>query len=97
MAFSLLAVAPLFHAWSSRSRTGSILALRPLVSWPLTAACVLSFGIQLVAVLFPRLRPIFHTHEMTVTHWAVVVGLSLGLVLAVELAKRVERCAAGAP
>lgn len=91
MAFSLLAVAPLFHAWSSRSPTQSIFTLRPLISQPLLLACVLSFGIQLVAVSFPTLRPVFHTHEMSPSHWIVIAGLAVGIVAAVELAKLIAR------
>ncbi|NUQ76846.1 MAG: cation-translocating P-type ATPase [Polyangiaceae bacterium] len=91
MAFSLLALAPLFHAWSSRSPLKSIFSMRPLVSRPLLLACLVSAGIQLVAVMFPSLRPVFHTHEMTLSHWVVIVGLSAALVVAVEIAKGVSR------
>jgi Ca2+-transporting ATPase len=87
MAFTLLAIAPLFHAWSSRSPTQSIFAMRPRISLALLVACLLSAAIQLIAVAVPSLRPLFNTHAMGPSHWAIVVALSLGIVAAVELAK----------
>src|SRR5262249_33279317 len=39
MAFSLLALSPLFHAFSCRSPTLSIFAQRPILSLPLLGAC----------------------------------------------------------
>jgi Ca2+-transporting ATPase len=97
MAFTLLAMAPLFHAWSSRSPTQSIFAMRPRISLALLAACLLSAAIQLIAVAVPSLRPLFNTHAMGPWHWVIVVALSVGIVAAVEVAKlgaRVNRARA---
>ncbi len=87
MAFSLLALSPLFHAWSCRSPVLSVLQARPLFSVPLFVAVVVSASIHLVAVLVPSLRPVFRTYEMSGAEWALLLGLAALIVPAVELAK----------
>jgi P-type Ca2+ transporter type 2C len=91
MAFSLLALSPLFHAWSCRSPVMSVLSARPLVSVPLVVAVVLSAAIHLVAVLVPALRPVFRTFPMTGDEWLLLLGLAALIVPAVEAAKLVYR------
>ncbi len=91
MAFSLLALSPLFHAWSCRSPVISLLSSRPLVSLPLVVAVVTSAAIHLIAVLVPSLRPVFRTFPMTPRQWLLLLGLSALIIPAVELAKLVYR------
>jgi P-type Ca2+ transporter type 2C len=91
MAFSLLALSPLFHAWSCRSPVMSVLSSRPLISIPLVLAVVTSAAIHLVAVLVPALRPVFRTFPMTSTEWLILLALSGLIIPAVELAKIVYR------
>lgn len=91
MAFSLLALSPLFHAFSCRSTTQSILTMRPIISWPLVGACLLSAAVHLVAVLVPGLRPVFRTFPMDTATWLLVIGLSLAIVPSVELMKGIWR------
>ena len=96
LAFSVLALAPLFHAWSCRSPTRSVASARPIVSKPLLLASFASATIHLVAVLVPGLRPVFKTYPVTSSQWLLVLGLSIVLVPAVEVAKAIYR-AVGAP
>jgi Ca2+-transporting ATPase len=91
IAFSLLALSPLFHAFNCRSATASIVELRPLVSTPLVIAVVLSAGIHLVAVLVPTLRPVFQTFAMTAHQWTVMLLLSAAIIPAIEVLKLVQR------
>jgi Ca2+-transporting ATPase len=87
MAFSLLALSPLFHAWSCRSPVLSVLSARPLFSAPLFLAVTASAAIHLVAVLVPALRPVFRTFAMSGSEWLLLLGLAALIVPAVELAK----------
>ena len=87
LAFSLLALSPLFHAWSCRSPSRSVLQSRPLISPPLFAACALSAAIHLVAVLVPVLRPVFRTYAMSANDWMVLLALSAVIVPAIEAGK----------
>lgn len=91
LAFTLLAVSPLIHAWSCRSPIRSVLQCRPVLSMPLLVAVCLSLGIHLVAVLVPSLQPIFRTFAVSPREWLLVVGLSALVLPAVELAKLVNR------
>jgi P-type Ca2+ transporter type 2C len=91
MAFSLLALSPLFHAFSCRSTTQSIFAMRPMISWPLVGACLVSAAVHLVAVLVPGLRPVFRTFPMDITMWLLVIGLSFAIIPCVELMKGIWR------
>jgi hypothetical protein len=91
MAFSLLALSPLFHAFSCRSTTHSIFKMFPLISWPLVGACLLSAAVHLVAVLVPGLRPVFRTFPMDTATWLLVIGLSLAIIPSVELMKGIWR------
>jgi Ca2+-transporting ATPase len=91
MAFTFLALAPLFHAWSCRSPRASILEARPLVSLPLLGAMLLSAAIQVIAIEIPRLRPIFGTDDLAPNNWLRVVVLALLMIPAVEAAKLVSR------
>ena len=91
LAFSLLALSPLFHAWSCRSPVQSIFQMRPLVSLPLVAAIAASAGIHLVAVLVPGLRPVFRTYVMSSNEWLLLLGLAALIIPAVEIAKVIYR------
>jgi Ca2+-transporting ATPase len=91
LAFSLLALSPLFHAFSCRSTTRSLAALRPIISEPLVAAVVTSAAIHLVAVLVPTLRPVFRTYPVTSYEWAVMLLLALSIVPGMELLKWLQR------
>jgi Ca2+-transporting ATPase len=91
MAFSLLALSPLFHALNCRSATTSFLALRPVLPMPLVAAVVASAAIHLVAVLVPTLRPVFRTFAMDAREWALLLVLSASVVPAVEVMKLAQR------
>ena len=90
-AFSLLAISPLFHAFSCRSRSASILSLRPLVSGALVLACIVSGVIHLVAVLVPSLRSVFSTYAMSATHWVAMFALSASIIPVYEALKALQR------
>ncbi|WP_437660864.1 cation-translocating P-type ATPase [Sorangium sp. So ce1182] len=91
VAFSLLALSPLFHAWSCRSPVTSIFASKPLVSLPLLLAVAASAAIHLIALLVPALRPVFRTYAMSTNEWMLLLVLSALIVPAVEIAKLVYR------
>lgn len=87
MAFSLLALSPLFHAWNCRSASRSVFSLRPFVSIPLVVAVVLSAAIHLVSVVVPSLREIFQTFALGAREWLILIGLSASIIPAIEIAK----------
>jgi Ca2+-transporting ATPase len=91
IAFSLLALSPLFHAFNCRSATVSIFKLRPLLPLALVAAVVVSAGIHLTAVLVPGLRPVFRTFALTAPEWTILLVLSASIIPAIELLKLGDR------
>jgi Ca2+-transporting ATPase len=91
IAFSLLALSPLFHAFNCRSATASVFALRPLLSRPLLLAVALSAAIHLVAILVPSLRPIFRTFPMSGYEWEMLLLLSVSIVPVIEVLKLLQR------
>jgi Ca2+-transporting ATPase len=91
IAFSLLALSPLLHAFNCRSSTVSIFKLRPVLPMALVGAVLLSAAIHLVAVLVPTLRPVFQTYEMSASQWTLLLLLSASIIPAVEVSKLVQR------
>jgi P-type Ca2+ transporter type 2C len=91
IAFSLLALGPLFHAFNCRSPLVSIAGMRPLVSKPLIIGVVLSAAIHLVAILVPALRPIFRTYALSIYEWEVMLLLSASIIPFVEVVKLFQR------
>jgi Ca2+-transporting ATPase len=91
IAFSFLALSPLFHAWNCRSATRSVLSLRPFVSKPLVAAVLLSAAIHLVSVLVPDLREVFITFALSAKEWLILIALSASIVPVFEIVKLLQR------
>src|SRR6185436_10578510 len=91
IAFSLLALSPLFHALNCRSATASIFSLRPVLPIALLASMLVSAAIHLVAVLVPSLREVFKTYSLTGTEWLVLVALSASIVPMIEVLKLLQR------
>jgi Ca2+-transporting ATPase len=94
IAFSLLALSPLFHAFNCRSSSASFLALRPILPLALVAAVAVSAAIHLQAVLVPSLRPVFQTFGMDAREWGLLLALSASIIPAVEAMKLVQRLVA---
>lgn len=90
VAFFVLSLGPLLHAWSCRSPTESIFSLRPRVSIPLIGATLASIALQAL-VLVPVFRPVFRTEPLDRHHVLLVVSCSVVVVIVVELAKAIER------
>jgi Ca2+-transporting ATPase len=91
IAFSLLALSPLFHALNCRSATASIFALRPILPMALLASMVVSGGIHLVAVLVPSLNDVFKTWSLSAMEWLVLLALSASIIPMIEVLKLLQR------
>ena len=91
MAFSLLALSPLFHALNCRSPTVSIFSMRPFLPGALLGAVLVSAGIHLVAILVPSLRGVFQTHAISGSDWLVLLGFSASIIPVLEILKALQR------
>ena len=90
VAFFVLSVGPLLHAWSCRSPLLSVLSMRPLVSVPLLCATAVSVAVQ-AAVFLPSLRAVFHVTLLDGHHIALVGVCAVSVVVVVEIAKLIDR------
>ncbi len=90
MAFTVLAISPLFHAFNCRSRVRSALS-RLLENRALLAAVAVSFAVHAVTLFVPALHPVFLTFGLTGAEWAVVLGLSALPVPLFEAMKWIAR------
>jgi Ca2+-transporting ATPase len=95
IAFSLLALSPLLHAFNCRSNTRSLFAQVPLFPKALVLAVGVSASIHLVAVLVPGLRPVFQTFAMDAREWTLLLVLSASIIPAVEIVKFFVRMFSG--
>jgi Ca2+-transporting ATPase len=91
MAFSLLALCPLFHALNCRSATASAFAMKPLLPVPLVGATLVSAAIHLVAILVPTLMMVFDTYPLGTTEWLILIGLCASIVPMIEILKALQR------
>ncbi len=92
LAFTILAISPLFHAFNCRSSTQSIARVGVFTSRPLLLAVGASTVIHFVAVLVPALRPVFKTDvSLGLKEWLVLLVASFAVVPAVELMKLLVR------
>lgn len=91
IAFSLLALCPLFHAFNCRSATASLFSSRPLISIPLLLSVVVSAAIHLVSVLVPSLRSVFFTYALSASEWGLLLLLSFSIIPMIEMMKFGQR------
>jgi len=91
MAFTLLAVSPLFHALNCRSRLRSAFGKDFFSNRILRAAIAISLAVHVVTIAVPALHPVFRTHFLSLSEWGLVIGLSALPVPVFEVVKLVER------
>jgi Ca2+-transporting ATPase len=91
MAFCVLALSPLFHAFNARSAHESVFSVGLLRNRWLVAAVLASAAIQFAAVGIPSLFAVFKTTTLSLEQWLIVVLLAALPLVFVEVAKLFER------
>jgi P-type Ca2+ transporter type 2C len=97
MAFTLLALSPLFHAHNCRSDRQSIFQVGWFSNRHLWAAICVSAAIHLVALLIEPLHPVFRTHWLTAEQWGVVLVLAVLPIPVLEAVKGARRMMVSEP
>ena len=87
MAFVTLSLCELFRAYTVRSERVSIFRLGVFSNRFMQYAVALSIALLLMVVNVPFLQPIFNTHFLQPTEWAVVLGLALIPAISEEITK----------
>jgi Ca2+-transporting ATPase len=87
MAFVTLSLCELFRAYTVRSERISVFRLGVFSNRYMQIAVAVSIFLLLLVVNVPFLQPIFNTHFLSWSEWAVVLGLALVPAIMEELTK----------
>jgi Ca2+-transporting ATPase len=87
MAFVTLSLCELFRAYTVRSERASIFQIGVFSNRYMQYAVGLSIALLLLVCGVPFLQPIFNTHFLQASEWAIVVGLALIPATAEEITK----------
>lgn len=91
MAFTVLAMSQLFHAFNQRSNTESILSTGNGRNKQLILAIVASFAVIGIVLFVPFMRNIFSLTILKPNEWLITIGLSLLPLVLVEITKFIKR------
>lgn len=89
MAFMVLALSQLAHAFNARSAKYSVFSLKR--SNAMFYALAISFSLQLLVVFIPFTRSIFDIELPQLSQWIVIALLSISPLVVVELQKLINR------
>lgn len=91
MAYITLSLIQLLHACNCKSLQGTIFKTGEFrnryFNWAILSSTLLLAG----TIFIPTLNPIFHTTELDLAQWGIVIAAGLLMVLIVEIVKAVQR------
>jgi Ca2+-transporting ATPase len=87
MAFVTLSLCELFRAYTVRSERASLFQIGVFSNRYMQYAVGLSIALLILVCAVPFLQPIFNTHFLSATEWAIVLGLALIPAAAEEITK----------
>lgn len=91
MAFSVLAISQMLHAFNMRSNTESIFSTGNGHNKSLLGAFIVSFAVIFCILFIPTLRNLFSITTLNLVEWIIVIGLSVLPVILVEISKFIKR------
>lgn len=91
MAFTVLAMSQLFHAFNQRSNTESVLSTGNGRNKQLILAIIASFAVIGIILFVPLMRNIFSLTLLKPIEWVITIGLSLLPLILVEITKFIKR------
>ncbi len=91
MAFTVLAISQMLHAFNQRSNTDSIFTKGNGHNKYLFFALLSSFVLLLIILFVPVIRNIFSLSILKPIEWAITIGLSILPVILVEITKFIKR------
>ncbi|HET7838568.1 MAG TPA: cation-transporting P-type ATPase, partial [Rectinemataceae bacterium] len=95
MAFAVLSLSQLFHAFNLRHARSSLFSVGVLGNPWLAGAFILGAFLQVVVIALPPLAAFFRVQSLDPGSWAIAAGLSASTVLANEAAKLGSRLFGG--
>jgi Ca2+-transporting ATPase len=91
VAFTVMVVAQLVHAFNCRSERWSLFQVGLWTNRPLLLAFSLSIGIQVAVLTIPAAAPIFKVAPVPIEDWALMGAVGLLPFLLMELIKALRR------
>ena len=91
MVFTVLCLTQLGHVMAIRSEKASLFTMGIFSNMPLFGAVAATFGLQMATVYVPYLNRIFKTEPLTLNELVLVLVLSSGVFIAVEIEKLIKR------
>jgi magnesium-transporting ATPase (P-type) len=80
-----------FQAWNSRSELQSVFRINPFSNAFLFFGLFAAFGAHLAVIYVPALQWLFRTEPIALTEWLRILGISVTVVIVVEIDKLVRR------
>ena len=90
MAFLTLSSTQLFHAYNVKSHH-SVFSLKSYKNGFMNFAFIVGFTLQIVVIYTPGVQSLFEFTPLSFGHFMICIGLSLVMVLIMEIAKLVNR------
>ncbi len=91
MAFAVLGLIQLFHAFNTRSVHESLLKIGVLTNPYVAGAAAIAAILQLSVIVLPVLNPIFKVVQLNGFQWLWTIGISFSIIPIVEIVKGVQR------
>jgi len=91
MAVTTMVFFQFFQCWNSRSEYQSVFTISPFSNPFLLYALIAATFAQLAVIYAPPLQWIFRTAPLSVFDWVLLLGISVTVVLVVEIDKMVRR------
>ncbi len=91
MAFVVLSLSQLFHTFNVRAMDKSIFQVGFTSNKQLLGALFVSFLLMIGILVIPPLRTVFKLATIDPVHWGILLGISLMILVVVELAKGIKR------
>ena len=93
MAFATLTLSQLFHAFDVRSERTSLFRLGVFSNPAMNKAFLVGLLLQAAVLLAPPLQAAFSVVPLTLTEWAITLGLALTPLIVCEIVKGAHRAA----
>lgn len=90
MAFLTLSTTQLFHAYNVKSNH-SIFSKKSYKNKFMNFAFIVGFLLQIVVIYIPGISDLFEFYPMNISYFAICIGLSLVIVLVMEIVKLINR------
>jgi Ca2+-transporting ATPase len=91
VAFTVMVLAQLVHAFNCRSERWSLFQVGLWTNRPLLLAFLLSLGIQVAVLTIPAAAPIFKVAPLPIEDWALMGAMGILPFLLMELIKALRR------